>query len=418
MFLLAFRTDGARRQVIVDDGVGSARSARTAGVPAGTDDLSVERLTEKAARIAGVDDGGGAPSTAAVELLVGSCERTATLNPLGRKVLASAVVRHLVNRLLVHAEMVARPDVAARPVGAAVVVTGLPRTGTTMLHNLLALDPSHRVVRLWQALHPVPPDTARGESEAALVRQAATWLERLYAAVPCFRSIHGATPDGPEECDALLQNEFASQHFDDMFDAQDYSAWLATASLRREYESYARQLALLAGPDGGATSWALKSPSHLGHLEDLLAVSPHATIVHCHRHPAEAVPSYASLMLCLRRAYSDEVSPATVGRQASARSVVVLDRALDVRERSPDNFVDIAYAQLVRHPVATVAELYEQLGRPFPAPVSTAMARWVTEHPQHQHGVHRYSAEDFGLSAGVVAGQFERYLEQFADAVR
>jgi hypothetical protein len=382
------------------------------------DDLSVERLTAKATRIAGVGDGGAGAAAPALELLVGSCRRTAALNPLGRKVLASAVVRHLVNRLLVGAETAARPDVAAGPVGAAVVVTGLPRTGTTMLHNLLALDPSHRVVRLWQALHPVPPDPARGESEGELVRQAATWLERLYAAVPCFRSIHGATPDGPEECDALLQNDFASQHFDDMFDAEEYSAWLATASLRQEYESYARQLALLVRTDDGATTWALKSPSHLGHLDDLLTVSPQATIVHCHRHPSEAVPSYASLVLCLRRAYSDDVSAATVGRQASARSIVALDRALDVRERAPANFVDVAYADLVRRPVATVAELYEQLGRPFPAPVSTAMARWVTEHPQHQHGVHRYSPEDFGLSAGVVAGQFERYLDQFADAVR
>ncbi len=384
----------------------------------GADDLSVERLTEKAARIAGVADDGHAPATEALELLVGSCERTAALNPLGRKVLASAVVRHLANRLLVHAETVARPEVAARPVGAAIVVTGLPRTGTTMLHNLLALDPSHRVVRLWQALHPVPPDPARGESEADLVRQAATWLERLYAAVPCFRAIHGATPDGPEECDALLQNEFASQHFDDMFDARDYSAWLATAPLRREYESYARQLALLARPGDQATSWALKSPSHLGHLDDLLAVSPEATIVHCHRDPVEAVASYASLVLCLRRAYSDDVSPATVGHQAAARSVVALDRALAVREGSPANFVDVSYADLVRRPVATVAALYERLGRPVTTAHRTAMDRWVVEHPQHQHGVHRYSAEDFGLTATAVARQFERYLVQFRTAVR
>ena len=366
---------------------------------------------DKASRIGGGRTWEDLSFLPALELLMGSCQRTASLNPTGQRVLESIVVRHLVNRLLVEAEVAARPEVTGRPVGPAVVVTGLPRTGTTLLHNLLALDPRARVLRFWEALRPVPPAEGTGPSEAELVRQAATWLERLYELVPGFRSIHGATPEGPEECDALLQNEFASQHFDDMFDAEDYSAWLATAGLAGEYRSYARQLTVLRRVEDAGRPWVLKSPSHLGHLDALLAACPEATVVHCHRHPAQAVPSYASLVLCLRRAYAENVSPARVGRQALDRCTTALDRAAAVREAAPERFLDVAYDDLVARPRPTVRALYEQLGWRFDPTQETAIGDWLARHPQHLHGVHRYTPEDFGLTAGGTARAFQSYLD-------
>ena len=371
-------------------------------------------LLEKASRIAGGRQWADLGFQPALELLLESCAATGALNERGRRVLDSIVVRHLVNRLLVEAAVEERPGLAALPVGPAVVVTGLPRTGTTLLHNLLALDPARRPLRMWEALHPVPPDTADGTSRADFVRQAATWLERLYELVPGFRAIHAATPEGPEECDALLQNSFASQHFDDMFDAQAYSAWLASAPLRREYRSYARQLSVLRHPEDGAKPWVLKSPSHLGHLDALIEACPEVTIVHCHRHPAEAVASYASLILCLRRAYSDDVSPAAVGRQALDRCRTAMTRALAVRVEDPDRFIDVSYAELVRRPEATTAALYERLGWSRPEAVGASIGAWLAGHPQHQHGVHRYTLADFGLGTVALEAAFDSYLEASA----
>ncbi len=369
---------------------------------------------EKASLVAGGRQWADPGFRPALELLFQSSIATGLLNEGGRRVLDSIVVRHLANRLLVEAEVAARPEVADIGVGEAIVVTGLPRTGTTLLHNLLALDPALRPLRMWEALRPVPPDGVGGMSRTELVGQAGRWLERLYELVPGFRAIHAATPEGPEECDALLQNDFASQHFDDMFNAEAYSAWLATAPLRREYRSYARQLGVLRRPEDGSRPWVLKSPSHLGHLDALLEACPEATVVHCHRHPAEAVPSYASLMLCLRRAYSDEVSQLAVGQQALRRCEVAMARALAVRAARPDRFVDVAYTDLVRRPLATVAGLYEQLGRSLPAQVATALEAWVARHPQHKHGVHRYDSESFGLHDSAFAAAFGDYLEVLA----
>jgi len=349
----------------------------------------------------------------ALELLRASCQATAALTPKGRRVLDSTIVRHLVNRLLVEAEMQARPELASRPAGPAIVVTGLPRTGTTLLHNMLALDPESRTLRFWEALRPVPPRPEEGMSEAELVRRASTWLERLYELVPEFRSIHAATAEGPEECDALLQNDFASQHFDDMFNAEAYSRWLATAPLRGEYRSYARQLGVLRRPQDGTDPWVLKSPSHLGHLDALLEACPDATIIHCHRDPLEAVPSYASLVLCLRRAYSDDVSPVVVGHQAMRRCETALARALAVRRGEPDRFIDVAYRDLVRRPLATVKGIYEKLGRRLPDEAESSITAWLVSHPRHQHGVHRYSGASFGLAPGAIAEAFAPYVDEF-----
>jgi len=370
--------------------------------------LSVAGLVEEAAARSGAWPG-EVPFAGTLELLVESSLRTGNLNATGLDVLQRAAVRHLRNLRYLQAYVDGHPDVTNRSLGAPVVVTGLPRTGTTLLHNLLALDPAHRVLRFWEALHPVPAG-AGGPPAEKLQAQAQRWLDAFAALVPEFRAIHRATVDGPEECDALLQNSFASQHFDDMFDAEDYSAWLATAALTEEYGHYALQLRVLSTSDAPGVTWALKSPSHLGHLDALLAALPAATVVICHRSPRQAVASYASLIAALRRAYSNSVSPEAVGRQTLTRAATAMQRALDVRDRAA--VVDVSYDALVRDPAGAVAAIYDRLGRSFD---TDAVAAWAAAHPQHAHGPHRYDLAQFGLAGDEVEAAFGAYLERFGD---
>ncbi len=244
-------------------------------------------------------------------------------------------------------------------------------------------------------------------------------MAKLYELAPGFEAIHGLSARGPEECDALLQNTFASQHFDDMFDARDYSAWLNSADLSEAYAFYRLQLQVLAGTGAAERTWVLKSPSHLGHLDALLEVLPGATVVHCHRHPLEAVPSYASLVTTIRRPYSDDVDPAVCGRQALERSALAMDRALAVRDsgRPEGTFVDISYPALAREPIEVLASLYQHLGRPLGADVEAAVGDWLAEHPRHHQGVHRYRGADFGLVPDEVTDAFSGYLDRFAALV-
>jgi hypothetical protein len=379
--------------------------------------LSVDQLVEEAAARAGPWDG-PVPFTGTLELLVDSCLRTGALNPTGRRVLRAVAVRHLRNLRHLQDHVDAHPEVGGRSLAGAVVVTGLPRTGTTLLHNLLALDPAARVLRFWEALHPVPPG-AGGPPAEARQAQAARWLDGFYGLVPEFRSIHPATPTGPEECDALLQNTFASQHFDDMFDARDYSAWLAGAPLTDEYGHYALQLRVLSASTPAAPAWTLKSPSHLGHLEALVGALPRCTVVICHRQPRQAVASYASLVHTLRRAYSDTVSAPAVGRQALARTTTSMRRALELRRTAAagTTFVDVSYPELVRDPVGAVRGVYRDLGRPLDTGVEEHVRRWAAANPQHRHGPHRYDLAAFGLTADEIDAAFEPYMARFGDVV-
>ena len=384
-----------------------------AGRP-GAAGLPAAELLDEATAKTGLDDwGGDLGFVSTLELLLESCWETGELTPLGWDVLHKVVVRHLRNRLYVQAFLRARGGYLPA-IQAPVVVTGLPRTGTTLLHNLLALDPAHRVLRFWEGLHPVPPDPSRGITEEALVAQAQAWLDRLYALAPRFRAIHGATPTGPEECDALLQNSFASQHFDDMFRAEAYSRWLNNASLLDEYAHYARQLQVLTRPDQEQLRWALKSPSHLGYLDTLRQALPGAVIVQCHRDPCEAVASYASLVLAVRSPYRDAVPLEEVGGHALGRSALATERALRARTGAADHgFVDVAYRRLVDDPLGAVEELYERLGRTLEGEADDAMAAWIAANPRHKHGRHDYSLERFGLSAEAVAERLRPYLDRF-----
>jgi hypothetical protein len=349
-----------------------------------------------------------------------SCRRSATLNPLGVKVLEKVVVRHLVNGLRLSDHLARHPAISATLPDVAVVITGLPRTGTTLLHKLVALDPAFRVLRLWEALSPVPRDPNDPDSRSRCITAAESWLERYLELVPEMRTIHALSAEGPEECDTLLQNAFASQHLDDMFYAPDYSHWLYSADLAQEYAGHALQLRVLEDSDSDAERpWMLKSPSHLAHLGTVAGTYPTAVIVQCHRDPTEAVPSWASLVSAVRRPYTDELSPQVVGEQCLERSAVATGRALAVRDEVGDGrFVDVAYRSLVGDPVSVVAGIYERLGRPLSGEVEARMRAWVADNPQHKHGRHRYDPAGFGLDDARVRRALAPYVDRFGGAFR
>lgn len=372
----------------------------------------------EAAERTGHDDWGDLGFREPLTLLVESCRATGRLNATGWRILRSVMVRHLRNRLDIQAHLARRPEAAETPLDGPVVITGLPRTGTSLLHGLLAQDPRHRFLRLWEALHPIPPEDGRGPDEAALVAQAEVWLERFYAMTPAFRSVHPLTARGPEECDALLQNAFASQHFDDMFDAESYSRWFYGGSLDREYAYYALQLRVLTRDGEAGRRWVLKSPGHVGHLDSLLRALPGARVVHCHRDPAQAVPSYASLILTARLPNSDQASRELVGGQALDRCATALTRALQVRAAEVgDSFFDVSFTALVADPLHTVQRVYEWLGLRLDQTVEASMRRWLASHPRDLHGVHRYEPRDFGLPADRVRAALAPYLDRYASVL-
>jgi hypothetical protein len=384
--------------------------------------VSVRSLMDEAEARAGTDEWGSLSFTAALGLLLDSCAETAALTPGGWDVLRRTMLRHLGNRLAL------QPHLAPRESGTtgnlALVVTGLPRTGTTLVHNLLAQDPGWRYVRLWEALRPAGCAGARSVAERSrveheLVSQAEAWLARFDALVPGFGAIHPTTAVGPEECDTLLQNSFASLHFDDMWSAEAYSRWLWGSALDDEYHYYALQLGVIASGDELSRPWLLKSPGHLGHLEALAKALPDAVVLWCHRHPVEAVASWASLIRAVRSPHTHRLDEVALGRQALSRAWTITERALQARKSLGTTFqlLDVSYSCLLTDPIGAVGKVYAILDRPLPPEALSAAQRWLAENPQHRRGRHVYGLEEFSLSAGQVTERFAPYLEGFGELV-
>ncbi len=384
--------------------------------------LSVRSLMDEAEARAGTHEWGDPGFTAALGLLLDSCAETAALTQDGWDVLRRTMLRHLGNRLGLQPHLVAKE--LETPRGQALVVTGLPRTGTTLVHNLLAQDPGWRYLRLWEALRPAACAGARSGAERSrmeheLLSQADTWLARLDALVPGFGAIHPTTAAGPEECDTLLQNSFASLHFDDMWSAEAYSRWLHGSALHAEYHYYALQLGVLASADELTRPWLLKSPGHLGHLDALAKALPGAVVLWCHRHPVEAVASWASLIRAVRSPHTYRLDGAALGRQALSRAWTITERALQARKPLETAFqlLDVSYSCLLTDPIGVLGNIYAYLDRPLPPEAVLAAQRWLAENPQHRRGRHVYGLEELSLSSGQVTERFAPYIERFGALV-
>ncbi|MPZ65282.1 MAG: hypothetical protein GEU83_07090 [Pseudonocardiaceae bacterium] len=383
---------------------------------------SIRDVLESAGSRPGSGDWGDLGFVPALELLLQSCRETAELTPAGCHVLDRIVRRHLRNRLALREHLRHSPMPVTPPL-APIVIVGLPRTGTTVLHNLLAQDREHRTLRLWEALRPGAAAAADDPDRRHLIDQAHSWLQRSYQVAPDLPAVHPLTAEGPEECDTLLQNSFASQHFDDMFNAERYSGWFATADLDGEYRYYATQLAVLAAPDPGTEQWVLKSPSHLGHLDALLEVLPGAVILWCHRDPRQAVASYASLIRSVRSPHTERFDPLLAGAQAVQRCSLAMRRAMATREPATretaagGRFIDVSYDRLVRDPLGAVAGIYDRMGWSLRRNTRARMQRWLAGNPQHRFGEHRYGPAEFGLREEQLTEEFAGYLDRFAALV-
>jgi len=302
------------------------------------------------------------------------------------------------------------------PVDRPLVIVGLPRTGTTLLFNLLSMDPTTRAPLDWEVERPVPPPEEATYRTDPRIREVAASLAELDRIAPHFRHIHEIGAEIPQECVAILSGAFLSEQFDTMFDLPSYMAWMEAQSFAPAYRYHRLYLQVLQHRYR-KERWVLKTPGHLPVLEDLLAEYPDACVIHTHRDPAKVVPSVASLCYTLRTAGSDHVDPAAIGRQQSALWKRNLDRAMAARrgpEGRRERFFDVQFAEVLEDPIGLVGRIYAHFDIPFGEDARAAMEAHLRDNPRGKHGTHRYDPEDFGLSAEGLREQFADYRACFA----
>jgi len=369
-------------------------------------------LIAAARKRSGLTDFGPWKIKAALDRLTASYRDEAQLTPLGAVAARETLVSSLTNLLTLTAERQRYPAIATQPLTAPVFVIGLPRTGTTLLHGLLAQDPNNRAPLSWEVMYPASyhndPMGARQARERAAKRLA--WANRL---APAFKRIHPIDADLPQECIAITAHVLRSIQFHTTNDLPSYQGWLEGSNQSDAY-AFHRQLIQHLEYGSPGRRWVFKAPGHLFALAELLQQYPDARIIQTHRNPLNVVASLASHTTVLRRAFSDTVDPHAVGRDWTMRWALALDRFLATRDQQPtDNFLDVNYDAIEARPLATVKAIYEWLNWPFTATTEQAMQQFLDANPKNKHGAHRYTLEGYGLDAASEQARFAAYSERF-----
>jgi len=376
--------------------------------------LDPERMIRGAERQSGLSDWGPLPFRPALEALMESLENDAQLNTFGRMMMRDYVLRMLVNRLTIQRDLKAHPEILEVKITRPLFILGLPRTGSTLLQRLLAANPDARSPESWEMMYPSPPPEAATYDTDPRRKLARRRLGMLNWSAPEYPSVHETLADVPEECVYLLQTAFATYSYELMARIPGFRRWLQQHDQLETYRYHKIMLQVLQWRCE-KSHWVLKSPFHALSLGELLQVYPDASVVLTHREPAQVVPSLCSLFNVFHTLTSDRSDPKQLGSDLLDLLAPANDRVIELRRtQGEERFLDIGYRELVADPFSTAQRIYTNFGRPLPAAALDAMRAWHAGNPQHKHGVHRYTLDEFGLEPAQVDARFATYRERYA----
>jgi hypothetical protein len=387
-----------RKATSLLNGVGTA--AKAVGLSVGR--LDPDELERNASRQEGHDDFGAPEYRKGLEMLVDSAERDANLHTLGRMHMRGLIIELLVTRLRL-SRVKAKASGNSKPMLPPLVVCGLPRSGTTFLHRMLAERADARPLPLWELREPIPE---RGKPDDRLARARAR-DKRLAALLPDDADAqHLVRAELPDECGHLLKVAFWSSLFWQV-PAYRYLEWYLAADPTPAYRDYRALLDVLAKPD---RRLILKDPFHARHLDRLLAVLPDAMVVQTHRDPVEIVPSFHKLATTYHALLSERFDRArTIALDMRWLQAIVHDGRELRAKLAPRRVFDVDYPELLADPLGVVDRMHAHFGLEFDENDRNRIARFVAENPQHKHGRNRYTAADFGQHDDEIAAAFAEY---------
>jgi hypothetical protein len=374
-------------------------------------ELSRDFLLETAQQKAGLDDFGDQRFLVGLEQLLTSIHEEAQLHAMGRSLVQQLMIRLLVNRLQMQDEFKRCPDILQTPIKQPLFVMGLPRTGSTYLHNLLSQDPDSRWLHLWEAYTPPPsPDPGTLASDPRIAK-----AEKSFKAYEVFNpeatAMHKYDVNAPEECLWLLQHDFACISFSFLMSIPSYTEWLKTQDMTPVYAYYRQQLQLLSWK-WSADRWLLKNPFHVADLSALMAVFPDAQLIQTHRDPLKVTASYSRLIEKLRTAYSDKIDKHLIGEEVLNMLTWQMEQGMQARSSIPARRIaDISFDHLVKNPIGAVQQIYDYFGYDLTQEIIGDLDKYIADNPRYKHGEYVYSLEEFGLDAKDLNIRFGAYLK-------
>jgi hypothetical protein len=373
-----------------------------------------ERLVATVCAHTGLDDFCDDGWQPALQLLVDGLVNEARLSMIGVEVAYGDLMRALSNRLGVIDWRKKNPDVAREKIDRPIFIVGQPRTGTTILYDLLAQDPELRAPLTWEVDEPCPvpqPETYHNDPRIAQIQANIELSEQI---VPGFLKYHPMGALVGQECVRITGGEFTSMIYTVQYRLPTYYRWLLYDADHAGAYRYHRKFLqhLQSGVPG---QWLLKSPAHLWQLDTLLAEYPDALIVQTHRDPLNVISSIAALTNHLRRMSTDDSTVAECAAQSYEEIIVGLEREMALRDSGAvpkDRIIDVKFADFMNNPWATIGGIYQALGRELRPDTVQLMRDFLTAHPSDGgHG--RYTWSDTDLDADEVREKVRAYQDRY-----
>jgi len=354
-----------------------------------------------------------------LDLFVSDLASSTTANATGIEAARAMAVETLAARFAIEDYHVRHPDLASTPVPRPVFILGLPRAGTTLLLNLLALDPRHRTYGNFEANREIPPLDIRHRHDDPRIARKVAEVDQALELGALDHRYHVELGDEPGECVWLMGQDFKGYPWLIVTPAPRYREWLlhGGADMRAAFAHHRRALQAMQVHFPG--QWILKHPLHAVFLDDLLAVYPDARIVVTHRDPLRPLASSCSASRHLTDQFNDDLDPADVGTETLEILRLTLEGVSTLEQRHPDLPVHhLHYRDLVADPMAQVVALYRFMGETLSDDVLSAMAALLDRKAalRSQAGGHAYSLSQFGLDPDALPPVFDSYVQQFAIA--
>ena len=383
-------------------------------------ELDPDGVVDEARRVTGLSDLDADDSYfERLRVLLDALDREAGLSGGGRLVARQQIVQLVANRLLAHDYVTRHPAALDETISAPVIIVGLPRTGTTHLHNLMAADASLRSLPYWESLEPVAPvaeQPDRGALPDGRRDRCAMGLGFIDEVMPEFHRMHEMTVDHVHEEIQLLAIDLSTMFFESTAWVPSWRDYYRAHDQRPSYEYLRRMLQICQHQRGVRSRWVLKSPQHLEQVPALRSVFPDATLVFTHRDPVAVIASFATMAAYSARTNRD--APIDVHGIAHYWRDRILDLyAACVRDRNlvpPSQSVDVTFDDFMADDVATVRRIYEIAGLGFTPATGRSMDAFMAEHPRGKFGGVVYDLDQLGLDAHEIRAAARPYIDRFA----
>jgi len=373
--------------------------------------LDARAVQARVMKKTGLSDVGDSDVLASMESVFKFLEEDADINLVGRVTVSLALAKFFEYRLRLQHTVTNHPEIEQEQIEAPIFIVGLPRTGTSILHELLAQDPANRVPYSWETTFPFKPDDGSAYPKSANIKKTRIMFDLLHLLAPDFASVHSIGAELPQECLAITAFDYVSFQLFSMFYLPRYVDWMMGQDWGKVYRNHRQFLQFLQWQNGGG-NWVLKSPGHLWSVGGIVREYPDAGIILTHRDPSSVISSTSDLLYITQNVFSDSITRekmADYTAQALQRGV---DDAIRERESGAlDNtrIFDLYFDEFDADKIGKIEEIYGFFGRSLSAEAADAMRIYLAAHPANRLGGHQYSKLGHENYSSTLLESFRRY---------